>query len=248
MRGTPSFEQIHTLACRIIPAHAGNSGNLCASSRLTADHPRACGELSSQEPLLILDLFDVRRATDFWALPARCFACFDWQEGNEPEAVELHGYSTIRTEGLELESGVIGRRPGDHCVAVADKVAHLGYESASLAFRYGGPLRNGRQLVHRERLGVGMFVLQRPFAKLSASSSARASSSEMSARPAVGGSNSSVKGRVRVDGAVALRAALDAGQPKDRHDPPRVAHGWGLSGPVDAILRVGTGRTRETPR
>ena len=65
-----------------------------------------------------------------------------------------------------------------------------------------------------------MFVLQRPFAKLSASSSARASSSEMSARPAVGGSNSSVKGRVRVDGAVALRAALDAGQPKDRHDPP----------------------------
>ena len=45
------------------------------------------------------------------------------QEGNEPEAVELHGYSTIRTEGLELESGVIERRPGDHCVAVADKVA-----------------------------------------------------------------------------------------------------------------------------
>ena len=44
-----------------------------------------------------------------------------------------------------------------------------------------------------------MFVLQRPFAKLSASSSAGASSSEMSARPAVGGSNSSVKGRVRVD-------------------------------------------------
>ena len=45
------------------------------------------------------------------------------QEGNEQEAVELHGYSTIRTEGLELESGVIERRPGDHCVAVADKVA-----------------------------------------------------------------------------------------------------------------------------
>ena len=43
------------------------------------------------------------------------------------------------------------------------------------------PLRNGRHLVHRERLGVGMFVLQRPFAKLSASSSASASSSEMSA-------------------------------------------------------------------
>ena len=36
------------------------------------------------------------------------------------------------------------------------------------------------QLVHRERLGVGMFVLQRPFAKLSASSAASTSSSEMS--------------------------------------------------------------------
>ena len=66
-------------------------------------------------------------------------------------------------------------------ILACTSLRHLGYDSASLAFRYGGPLRNGRQLVHRERLGVGMFVLQRPFAKLSASSSASASSSEMSA-------------------------------------------------------------------
>ena len=45
MRGTRDFEIKKGQQTRIIPAHAGNSGGSGNTPVLTADHPRACGEL-----------------------------------------------------------------------------------------------------------------------------------------------------------------------------------------------------------
>ena len=46
MRGTLTEPEVSVLVDRIIPAHAGNSTWHARRWRLTADHPRACGELS----------------------------------------------------------------------------------------------------------------------------------------------------------------------------------------------------------
>ena len=46
MRGTPSGVTLDAIPCRIIPAHAGNSGVIDRTHGRSSDHPRACGELS----------------------------------------------------------------------------------------------------------------------------------------------------------------------------------------------------------
>ena len=46
MRGTHSQKAVIQAVRRIIPAHAGNSGDCVAIDCSAADHPRACGELS----------------------------------------------------------------------------------------------------------------------------------------------------------------------------------------------------------
>ena len=48
MRGTLALELGDTSLCRIIPAHAGNSPRMSAAVPCSADHPRACGELSTR--------------------------------------------------------------------------------------------------------------------------------------------------------------------------------------------------------
>ena len=46
MRGTPRIVRSDQTDARIIPAHAGNSCFIRARRRVSADHPRACGELN----------------------------------------------------------------------------------------------------------------------------------------------------------------------------------------------------------
>ena len=48
MRGTRGRRRLGLRFRRIIPAHAGNSARRIAAPPGTADHPRACGELSSR--------------------------------------------------------------------------------------------------------------------------------------------------------------------------------------------------------
>ena len=47
MRGTLTTNPYPRYACRIIPAHAGNSGSNVHNNWMNSDHPRACGELIS---------------------------------------------------------------------------------------------------------------------------------------------------------------------------------------------------------
>ena len=43
MRGKPRAGRILRTGCRIIPAHAGQTGNVTPACRSATDHPRACG-------------------------------------------------------------------------------------------------------------------------------------------------------------------------------------------------------------
>ena len=125
MRGTLDSTLSAVVAVRIIPAHAGNSRQYTLCSRRSTDHPRACGELSSQKPLLILDLFHVRRATDFWALPARCFACFDWSDSVRMSVAGV-GRFVISAPPLDPRSVAAAPDPTISGPAVGRATAHHG--------------------------------------------------------------------------------------------------------------------------
>ncbi len=119
VRGTQGERSVKRHLRRFIPARAGNT---LLVSALLAFRTRLSKKLPTGTP--------VPARAPIPAPGASCGTSFERQrrfraEAHQSEPVHVNRHAAVRTTGVELEPGLVWRRPGNHRVAVSDGSAHL---------------------------------------------------------------------------------------------------------------------------